>query len=222
MDISFLDSYCERAGDASLLAEPINAVTNIAFMVAALMAAKYLQGISPRRAPDAYLLCIILFLIGIGSGLWHLTPSPTTVILDVFPIIAFINLYLAAFLWRGFRWSWWCVALGMGTLQVMNVLATLWFDPNTLHGTIMYLPTYLMLVALVVYAHQRRDWFARPLRNITALWTASLVFRTIDLPVCSFIPFGTHFLWHSINALVLYQLLIILIRLASVPSYHMR
>jgi hypothetical protein len=30
---------------------------------------------------------------------------------------------------------------------------------------------------------------------VTAL--IALFFRTVDLSVCSWIPFGTHFLWHS-------------------------
>jgi hypothetical protein len=34
-----------------------------------------------------------------------------------------------------------------------------------------------------------------------------LVFRTIDRAVCSSVPIGTHFIWHLLNAVVLYVLL---------------
>jgi hypothetical protein len=34
----------------------------------------------------------------------------------------------------------------------------------------------------------------------------SLAFRTADLPLCATLPSGTHFLWHILNAAVLYSL----------------
>ena len=33
---------------------------------------------------------------------------------------------------------------------------------------------------------------------------AALVFRTINQEVCAVLPFGTHFLWHSLIGLVTY------------------
>jgi hypothetical protein len=35
----------------------------------------------------------------------------------------------------------------------------------------------------------------------------SLIFRSIDMAVCPELPLGTHFLWHLLNAVVLYLLL---------------
>ena len=35
------------------------------------------------------------------------------------------------------------------------------------------------------------------------LLIASLTFRTLDQPVCGALPFGTHFLWHVLNAVML-------------------
>lgn len=43
------------------------------------------------------------------------------------------------------------------------------------------------------------------------VFTASLFFRTVDMAFCSFIPLGTHFLWHCLNAYLLYRLLGLLI-----------
>jgi hypothetical protein len=31
----------------------------------------------------------------------------------------------------------------------------------------------------------------------------SLTFRTLDDPLCDLVPFGTHFLWHILNGLML-------------------
>ena len=43
------------------------------------------------------------------------------------------------------------------------------------------------------------------------VFAVSLTFRTIDEPLCSQIAFGTHFLWHILNSLVLFLLLRVLI-----------
>jgi len=39
------------------------------------------------------------------------------------------------------------------------------------------------------------------------LFIVSLIFRIIDLDVCARWPIGTHFLWHALNAAVLYAVL---------------
>jgi hypothetical protein len=39
------------------------------------------------------------------------------------------------------------------------------------------------------------------------IFLLSLTFRTIDKAACASFPLGTHFLWHLLNALVLYVLL---------------
>jgi hypothetical protein len=40
-----------------------------------------------------------------------------------------------------------------------------------------------------------------------AVFVVSIVFRSIDNAVCPVLPLGTHFLWHCLNAYVLYLLL---------------
>jgi hypothetical protein len=39
-----------------------------------------------------------------------------------------------------------------------------------------------------------------------AVFAASYFFRSIDRSICDAVPFGTHFLWHVLNATVLYLL----------------
>ena len=56
-----IDAYCERLGPA-YWAEPINAVTNAAFLIAAAV----MWGRS-RGLPVARLLCAILAVIGVGE-----------------------------------------------------------------------------------------------------------------------------------------------------------
>ena len=62
-----INAYCERL-DAAYWAEPVNAVTNAAFIVAAFVMWRRL-GDAPL--PLARLLVIVLGLIGVGSFLFH-------------------------------------------------------------------------------------------------------------------------------------------------------
>ena len=85
-----INAYCERF-DAGFWSEPINAITNLAFLVAAIW-------VWPRTRdlPLARALAAILFSIGIGSFLFHTFATPWAALLDVVPIGAFILLYLFA------------------------------------------------------------------------------------------------------------------------------
>ena len=64
--------YCERGADAAFWAEPLNALSNIAFLVAALAAGRELAGrpTGGRRHFEA-LLVVLVAVIGIGSFLFH-------------------------------------------------------------------------------------------------------------------------------------------------------
>ena len=62
-----IDAYCERT-DASFWSEPLNAVTNLAFLITALVSWQRVRG---ERLPLAGLLCALLAMIGIGSFLFH-------------------------------------------------------------------------------------------------------------------------------------------------------
>ena len=74
-----VDGYCERLAPG-LWAEPWNAVTNLAFVLAAIWVW--------RRGGDVpvRVLAAILFVIGIGSGLFHTFATRWAGVADVLPI----------------------------------------------------------------------------------------------------------------------------------------
>ena len=81
-----VDGYCERL-DPGLWAEPLNAVTNLAFLIAAFAAWRLVRH---DGLPLAKLLVLILTLIGIGSGLFHTFATIWASLADTLPILAFI------------------------------------------------------------------------------------------------------------------------------------
>jgi len=219
--LTYLDGYCERAGNPDLWAEPLNAVTNLAFIIAAYLVWRALRKLPDHtfaRVGDIYLLIASLTAIGIGSFIWH-SFAGHTVLADVIPIALFINIYLIAALKRLFGFGWTRTVSLWGIYQLAGMAAQIYLPPNTLHGTVMYLPTLgalgIMTGALVRKQAPEGAVFAK----VLSVWVLSLMFRTIDLDVCSAIPIGTHFLWHLLNAWVLWRLSMVLVaRAQSLPT----
>lgn len=83
----FIDVYCERLGPG-LLAEPLNAVSNLAFFVATFCAwrlarREHVSGVAP------FILLVLLMLIGIGSSLFHTFATRWAGLSDTLPILLF-------------------------------------------------------------------------------------------------------------------------------------
>lgn len=207
--LTHLDKYCERAGDPGLWAEPLNAITNIFFLFFAVLALRELKRLTAhsfKSTWDIWLLAFAMLAIGIGSGLWHTVATKWAVIADVVPIGIFINVYLFSVFIRVIGLKW-CYAFGVwAAYTAAGMFMQAHFPPDFLHGTVMYLPTYLMLVTLIAIMAIRGMPQTAAYTAITLVWTLSLVMRTVDLELCSTFPFGTHFVWHTLNAVVLFGL----------------
>lgn len=212
--LSYLDGYCERAGMAGLWAEPLNALTNLAFIIAALMAAAYYRQtpVALKKSLEIPLLIVILMAIGVGSGAWHTLATKSAMLGDVIPIALFIHVYLVTFLIRLMRFRLFpAIAFWLGFIGFSFTME--YFLPNDLlNGTLMYIPTYLVLLLFLGILARRGHPARTSLQTIIAIWTVSLIFRTIDLEICSSLHIGTHFLWHVLNAVVLYRLLVLLLK----------
>lgn len=215
----YLNAYCERASAIGWLAEPLNLVTNLAFLVAAVLALRQFeqsQMLSWHRHWDVLLLIFCLVMIGVGSGLWHFLAVPWSLLTDLIPILLFINLYLLSFLARVVTLRWFWVAVLWILYQGANYAVYTIFPADVLNGSLFYVSTWLALGLMTSWLAWRRHIMARDFIAGLGIWTLSLIVRTIDLEICSTIPSGTHFLWHVLNAITL------LILLKSLITYAQR
>src|SRR5918999_5968339 len=89
---ALMDAYCERVG-MGLFAEPLNAVSNISFLLAAWAAWMLAQRTGTPSAGVRVLIALAAS-VGIGSILWHTYPTSLTLILDIVPILIFIIWYI--------------------------------------------------------------------------------------------------------------------------------
>lgn len=203
--------YCERRSGA-FWAEPVNAVSNAAFLVAA--AAAFL--LWRRRGGADYpalALIAVTACVGLGSFVFHTVATKGAMLLDVIPIAVFIYGYFLLTLRRFFRVD--VIAAVAITLSFaafsFGVDATI----RGLNGSAAYLPALAALIVFAVLLKLPRDGAGAPPDTTTArgfaaaagVFFISLCFRTIDREACAIFPLGAHFLWHALNAAVLFLLL---------------
>ena len=204
----YVDGYCERMGP-EYWAEPINAVTNLAFIIAAFVMWRRAVGVPLARG-----LCVILALIGTGSFLFHTHAEVWAALVDVIPIFGFILLYLFAVNRDAFDISGWG-AFFLTTLFVpyAGMMVPAFSLIPGLGGSAAYAPVPLLILLYAGFLRQRLPEFARGLAIGATLLIVSLTFRTIDETVCDAIPLGTHFMWHILNGVMLGWMIEVYLRL---------
>lgn len=205
-----LSGYCERVS-SDFWAEPFNAWSNGAFIVAAV-AACMLQRREGLRDWVVMGLTALVFAIGIGSFLFHTMPQRWTLLADVIPIQLFAFLYFGATLRRFFRFG--LIASTIGTLAFLTatfgVLAVAGpLLPPALRGSAGYGSFLLALfgVAFALWRSGGDSATARILSLAGGVFALSLTLRSFDGPACDVVPTGLHVYWHLLNAVVLYLLL---------------
>ena len=193
-----IDAYCERT-DPSYWSEPVNAVTNFAFILAAVIMWRRCEGLPWGRS-----LAGILFAIGVGSYLFHTHATPWAAALDTTPILLFSLLYI--FLANRDFWGWlvWAAALGAAAYIPYSFLLTPVFGALPFFEiSSFYWPLPLLIFAYAVLLRRREPTTARNLAIGASILCVSLTARSLDEPLCMSIPLGTHFLWHILNAIML-------------------
>lgn len=203
-----IDIYCERLSPG-FWAEPANALSNLAFIVAAATA----LAAQRRKGPDLYVTALIflVFAIGIGSFLFHTFANRWSSLADVLPITLFIYAYLALALRRfvGLKWPVTIVALAIFlglTVVIEDMLRPL------LSGSAAYAPALLAMVGIGALLAQRRHPASLYVLAAGGIFLVSLTLRTLDQPLCPAWPVGTHLFWHLLNGATLSTLLFAAIR----------
>ncbi len=203
----YIDSYCERLAPG-FWGEPLNAVSNAAFLFAAAAAVVCIQRRPSARTDIAlWLLTSLVAIIGIGSFLFHTFANYWSMLADVIPISIFIYAYLGYAL-RRYLGAGWVVTLGAVAIFAVGSFVLDGLVPaRILNGSVGYLPALGALFAIALLLAFGKHPAARGIAVGGAILTVSLVFRTFDSAVCASWPTGTHYVWHCLNAALLFTLL---------------
>lgn len=202
---TYIDGYCERLAPG-LWAEPVNTVTNFAFIIAAVI---IFARTETRKHPITIVLSILLFSIGVGSLLFHAFANTITSIADVTPILLFTLTFLFASYFYFFE-----------IRRIRALILTLLFFPYAwliitifdflfpwIGSSIGYIPILLLFPIHSVLLWRLKPTIARNLGIAFMILAVSLSFRWLDEPICSQFPLGTHFIWHVLNAVLLAYLI---------------
>ncbi|MEO0498085.1 MAG: ceramidase domain-containing protein [Pseudomonadota bacterium] len=198
-----IDIYCERT-DASYWAEPINAISNLAFIVSGLLAFRYARKLGAD--PFVQGLCLWVGVIGIGSFLFHTHANAWSSLADVIPIQIFILAYTLFALRRYLALGW--PSSIMGTLLLIVGLGFLvsqapqWLYDAT-NGSLSYAPAFVILFGIGGYLMADGHPAARGIIGAGAVFVLSLTIRSVDMAVCEAVPVGVHMFWHIFNGVLL-------------------
>ena len=196
-----IDIYCERL-EPGLLAEPINAITNIAFFIAGFFALKLAKSENAFTWRSTLLIALV-FAMGIGSSLFHTFAVTWAMLSDVLPILAyqivFIIVYAQSVIKMKCRYSYLLLGAFFVTMYIAMRLPREW-----LNGTLEYAPALIFVTGLGFWHLKnaaREQW---GLLAAAGVFVVSMTLRSIDMHFCQTLPIGTHFLWHCLNGVVLY------------------
>ena len=212
--IAPLDHYCERIAPG-LLGEPLNALSNVAFLIGAGIAIQRAHG-ARRRDPALLVLAFMAASVGVGSILFHTFANRWSLYADMIPIALFIYSFFFIAAKRLLQLSNVSAGLATVALVVLTPILETLFRP-LLGASAAYAPGLVVTLGVAAAAAASGKGFHPLLVAAGAAFSIALVFRILDLPACGALPTGTHFLWHIFNAVALTLGLIAIHNAASDP-----
>jgi len=146
-------------------------------------------------------------------------------IADVVPIQLFILTYFALAMRRFASFPWWGAALATVSFVAISAVGGSMLGDlvgDRLNGSEGYIPPLVALLAvgggLTLVG---RTGAGASLMIAAILFAVSLSFRTADAAVCSAFPLGTHFLWHTLNGVLLGFLIVAMVRFGAPPRQRL-
>jgi chromate transport protein ChrA len=197
--INHVGHYCGRF-DPGFWGEPLNALTSVTFVIAAVLAFRVWRRGDERDWPSLFLI-LCAATIGLGSFAFHTQPTPSTLLIDLIPTQIFVLAYFGLAVRRFFGASWGVMITTLAGFLLITALSNMVLHPGLLGGGVRYLPA---LVALALCGgwlawrgiDKRAQQTGRRLLAATGTLVVALFFRTIDLPLCAAFPYGVHWVWH--------------------------
>jgi len=190
----------------NIIVEPWNAASSILMMLPAIYLffrwKKY-----TRISPFVGFALLMVFLGGLGSTLFHaFRMSQFFLMLDVIPS-AILTLAISIWFWLKVLPRWWYVLLIF--IPNFGIMYVLFGNlPQHIGINVSYaLSGMLVIIPLLTFLY-RSDFYGWLLVVLVLFsFGLALLFRQLDSHPWSFLPQGTHFLWHAFSAAGAYFML---------------
>ena len=230
-----LPEYCEKSVTA-VIAQPANTASAFLMLVVGTLGYRLWR---QRGNGDRgnLLLIAAVFLVGVGSILFHAMPNPLTLFADLVPILVFIVGAFVLILNRLLGQTFLQTGLHICGFLIAVLMVTLMFTPRALGNgawfVVPLLTLYVLGGTLVLRARlamsENRHLVGRQAERLDrevfpqlkmgyALLQCGLVLaigilvRAYDVSLCGRFPLGLHFVWHIVVAGAVYILLLACIR----------
>jgi hypothetical protein len=187
--------YCEdlSATPGVFPVEPMNTISNGVIILFGLAGLYFVRKRDPR-AWDLYLLSMLTVFTGIGSGMWHGFRDAQWLFWEATSGLIFLFVFI--FCWARRLWSFPGAAVFLGAFYAGFRLSQPYW--GMVQRWVAIAPIVVIASLALIAGTWRHSREAAAYGGVAlACALTGLTFRSIDLAVCSTIPFGTHFLWHS-------------------------
>ncbi len=195
--------YCEQLLQIGW--EPINTISNLAFIFAGIFAFYKLRN---EKSVLRLILPILLVLVGIGSSWWHISHTHYGDIADTFFILIFASAVSILF-FKKLLQSWAIVLLSFFILLGITLFAE---QLDYFNGSLPYIVLFIALLIGGIFYTKKFNGSKSLFTTTIVTFGLAIIFRSIDVLVCPSISFGTHFLWHILVAVLGYQLILLVAR----------
>lgn len=195
--------------------EPFNTFSNLVFLLVIAYWWRKLKTIKDRSFRRLLLIGLPILFVGyVGGSIYHGTRTHNIwLIMDFMPIII-LSLFVSMYMWRKVMDSYWKITAYMLVLTLVpRWLLQQFFDVSSLRISLGYLLLTIPIVYPMVIFEIKHNWRGKKelLATIACILVA-ISFRVFDSSgfVQTYVPIGTHWLWHLFGGLTTHLLLIYL------------
>ena len=194
-----INIYCERQ-IIGFWAEPVNALTNLAFIFSGLFMA-----FKTQTDKFSFFLSIQIILIGIASFIFHTFANPIGGLLDTASIFFFGTTYVYCANRRFLHLNWLTsifIAMLLAPFSLIISFFTILLV-GELNGSAWYSSFLILFLTYSFILRNRMLDVSRAFFYCACFFAVSIFFRSIDEAVCNSFSLGTHFMWHILNGFLL-------------------
>lgn len=193
----------------SWFSEPLNVLSSALFLVTAFALHYYFRKSQNRHpsAPryfdlDIRLLIGVIYAIGVSSLLLHSIPNSVTEFFDVISISLFIIVFFFSVMLRILRCSTRNIILAFLGFCFFT-FSSITYMQSYMNGATSYISTMAALTMVAFYLYGKNHPSAKHFLAAGQIGIVALYFRSIDTKMCDFMPIGTHWIWHVMNAVLI-------------------
>lgn len=198
----YIDLTCERT-QPGFFEEPLNDISNISFIIAAFFLVRFIRT-KDKQPFSNYFLIFLCVSIGIGSTVFHTTARMWAALyFDILPIVLFAAIFMFLFSRHILRLG----IVGNTALLAILIYENYLFKKLVYHapdGYFSLIPCAFFLIFLSLYMAIKHNRSTKNISIATAIACVAIFSRAVDMYVCDWFPYGTHFIWHTLMGVFMY------------------